>query len=96
MVDIEEVTVEKGREETVEVIMPVEKQPEDVAIEITLMPPEFVEPILSLEVVEGDKAVFEAHVIGSQPIEITWYHSQELLQVGNIELFSCNILSYAN
>ena len=86
MVEIEEVTVEKESEETVEVevIMPVEKQPEDVEIEITLMPPEFVEPILSLEVVEGDKAVFEAHVIGSQPIEITWYHSKELLQVGNI------------
>ncbi len=73
VVDIEEVTVEKETEDTVEVIMPVEKQPEDVEIEITLIPPEFVEPILSLEVVEGDKAVFEAHVIGSQPIEITWY-----------------------
>ena len=74
--------MERDTKETVEVIMPVEKQPVEVEIEITMIPPEFVEPIFSLEVVEGDKAVFEAHVIGTQPIEITWYHAQELLEVG--------------
>ena len=66
--------------EKAEIILQVEQEaPKD--IEIIISPPEFVQPIVDIEVAEGDDVRFKAQVTGSQPITITWYQETKPIQV---------------
>ncbi|XP_071495615.1 uncharacterized protein [Diadema antillarum] len=65
--------------EKVEIVLAVEEEaPRE--IEIIISPPKFDQPIVDMEVTEGEDAKFVATVTGSQPITITWYEGTKPIQ----------------
>ncbi|XP_072180968.1 uncharacterized protein [Diadema setosum] len=65
--------------EKVEMVLAIEEEaPRE--IEIIISPPKFDQPIVDMEVTEGEDAKFVATVTGSQPITITWYEGTKPIQ----------------
>ncbi len=70
-----------------EVVAPEEEVPQELQIVVEYLPPRFTQVLEDIEIVEGEKATFEAVVEGHEPIEVTWYKDTVEIEVGAIFQF---------
>ena len=59
-----------------------EEAPQELQILIEYLPPVFKQVLRDIEVVEGERAVFEVEVEGHEPITVTWTHEEVDVKVG--------------